>query len=186
MGKAAVKGMHQTSGTTSQAGFTLLELIVGLTVGAILLTAIYTTFVGVSQTQRRVERVLNNTSTWRFVTETLRQDLSRLSSSSTFEGSASGFTTEMFEGAGEVPVVLTYVWSRALLTRTTREGTLAVELPDGYQQPAFRYRSENEWTDAVTQLPYGLELRIATPLGQVSRTFTLEFEPRMQGASEEG
>ena len=107
MGKAAVKGMHQTSGTSSQAGFTLLELIVGLTVGAILLTAIYTTFVGVSQTQRRVERVLNKTSTWRFVTETLRQDLSRLSSSSTFEGSASGFTTEMFEGAGEAPVVLT-------------------------------------------------------------------------------
>lgn len=74
--------MQPTSATSRQAGFTLLELIVGLTVGAILLTAIYATFVGVSQTQRRVETVLDQTASWRFVTETIRMDLARLKSTS--------------------------------------------------------------------------------------------------------
>ncbi len=169
-----------------QAGFTLLELIVGLTVGAILLTAIYTTFVGVSQTQQRVERVLDRTATWRFVTETLRLDLARLNSTSAFKGSVAGFETELFEGAGEVPVALRYQWNNDLLTRTAGEATLSVTLPDGYQQPGFRYREESEWADVAEQLPVGVELRIATPRGQISRTFALEFDPRAQAAPEEG
>ena len=65
MDRAGATVMPPTSVTSRQGGFTLLELIVGLTVGAILLSAIYTTFVGVSQTQRRVENVLDRTATWR-------------------------------------------------------------------------------------------------------------------------
>ena len=88
--------MQPTSATSKQAGFTLLELIVGLTVGAILLTAIYATFVGVSQTQRRVETVLDRTATWRFVTETIRLDLARLKTTSMFSGSEEEFEAEFF------------------------------------------------------------------------------------------
>ncbi len=178
--------MPPTSVTSNQSGFTLLELIVGLTVGAILLTAIYTTFVGVSQTQQRVERVLDRTATWRFVTETLRLDLARLKSTSTFKGSATGFETEIFKGPGEERVALIYKWSDALLTRTAGAAALEVELPDGYQQPAFRYRGKSEWKNATEQLPAGVELRIATPRGQVSRTFALEFDPRAQVTPGEG
>jgi prepilin-type N-terminal cleavage/methylation domain-containing protein len=102
--------MQPTSVTSRQGGFTLLELIVGLTVGAILLSAIYATFVGVSQTQRRVESVLDRTATWRFVTEILRLDLARVKGTSAFKGNVEGFEVEFFQGIEEIPVTVHYVW----------------------------------------------------------------------------
>ena len=104
--------MQPTSATSKQAGFTLLELIVGLTVGAILLTAIYATFVGVSQTQRRVETVLDRTATWRFVTETIRLDLARLKTTSIFSGSEEEFEAEFFRGIEEESVRVRYCLGR--------------------------------------------------------------------------
>ena len=83
--------MQRTSATSRQAGFTLLELIVGLTVGSILLTAVYATFVGVSQTQQRVERVLDSTASWRYLTERLREDLNRIAAGTSFTGTVRGF-----------------------------------------------------------------------------------------------
>ena len=171
--------MQPTSATSRQAGFTLLELIVGLTVGAILLTAIYATFVGVSQTQRRVETVLDQTASWRFVTEPIRMDLARLKSTSTFTGNQEAFEADLFEGLEATPIRVRYVWEDAKLTRT------AGDRPKGYQQPAFSYGRAGEWEDKTDMLPEGVELQVATPRGPLIRAFMLEFDPRgdAQGAS---
>ena len=169
--------MQPTSATSRQAGFTLLELIVGLTVGAILLTAIYATFVGVSQTQRRVETVLDQTASWRFVTETIRMDLARLKSTSTFTGSQEEFEADLFEGLEETPIRVRYVWEDAKLTRTAGDRVLIVDLPKGYQQPAFSYGRAGEWEDKTDMLPERVELQVATPRGALIRAFMLEFDP---------
>ena len=178
--------MPPTSGTSRQGGFTLLELIVGLTVGAILLSAIYATFVGVSQTQRRVENVLDRTATWRFVTETLRLDLARVKGTSRFKGSVEGFEVEFFQGTKEIPVTVHYVWEDARLTRTADEAIMAVDMPEGFQQPAFSYRIDANWVDSADTLPRAVELRIATPRGAVGRTFALEFDAGAKSASGDG
>ena len=185
MGRAGATVMQPTSATSRQSGFTLLELIVGLTVGAILLTAIYATFVGVSQTQRRVETVLDQTASWRFVTETIRLDLARLKSTSTFTGSQEEFEADLFEGIEGVPIRVRYTWEDAKLTRTAGDRVLIVDLPEGYQQPAFSYGRDGEWEDKTDALPEGLELQVATPRGALIRAFMLEFDSRKdaQGAS---
>ena len=176
--------MQPTSATSKQAGFTLLELIVGLTVGAILLTAIYATFVGVSQTQRRVETVLDRTATWRFITETIRLDLARLKTTSIFSGSEEEFEAEFFRGIEEESVRIRYVWEDSQLTRTAGDSILVVDLPEGYQQPAFTYELDGQWEGTTDALPNGIELQIATPRGALTRVFVLEFDPKVE--SEEG
>ena len=178
--------MPPTSGTSRQGGFTLLELIVGLTVGAILLSAIYATFVGVSQTQRRVENVLDRTATWRFVTETLRLDLARVKGTSRFKGSVEGFEVEFFQGTKEIPVTVHYVWEDARLTRTADEAIMAVDMPEGFQQPAFSYRIDANWVDSADTLPRAVELRIATPRGALGRAFALEFDAGAKSVSGDG
>ena len=185
MGRAGATVMPPTSVTSRQGGFTLLELIVGLTVGAILLSAIYPTLVGVSQTQRRVENVLDRTATWRFVTETLRLDLARVKRTSAFKGNVEGFEVEFFQGIEETPVTVHYVWEDARLTRTAGEAILAVDMPEGFQQPAFSYRADTNWVDSADTLPRAVELRIATPRGALSRTFALEFDAGVKSASGE-
>ena len=180
MDRAGATVMQPTSATSKQAGFTLLELIVGLTVGAILLTAIYATFVGVSQTQRRVETVLDRTATWRFVTETLRLDLARLKGTSAFRGSGEEFEAEFFQGVEEVPVLVRYALDDAQLTRTAGESVWVIDFPQGYQQPAFSYGQNGKTEDATDSLPEVVELRIATPRGALSRAFALEFDPQVE------
>ena len=178
--------MQPTSATSRQAGFTLLELIVGLTVGAILLTAIYATFVGVSQTQRRVETVLDRTATWRFVTETIRLDLARLKATSTFTGTEEAFEAEFFQGVEEEPVRVRYAWEDSQLTRTAGDRVLVVDLPEGYQQPAFSYEHDGQWKGTTDMLPEGVELQITTPLGALIRAFVLEFDPKDESEEASG
>ena len=178
MGRAGATVMQPTSATSKQAGFTLLELIVGLTVGAILLTAIYATFVGVSQTQRRVETVLDRTATWRFVTETIRLDLARLKTTSVFKGSEEQFEAEFFQGMEEESIRVHYAWKDSQLTRTAGDSVLVVDLPEGYQQPAFSYERDGQWEGTTEALPEGVELQVATPRGALIRAFVLEFDTK--------
>jgi prepilin-type N-terminal cleavage/methylation domain-containing protein len=186
MDRAGATAMPPTSVTSRQGGFTLLELIVGLTVGAILLSAIYATFVGVSQTQRRVENVLDRTATWRFVTETLRLDLARVKGTSTFKGNVEGFEVEFFQGIKETPITVHYGWEDARLTRTAGKAIMTVDMPEGFQQPAFNYRIDANWVDSADTLPRAVELRIATPRGALSRAFALEFDAGPKSASGDG
>ena len=171
-------GMRLISATSSEAGFTLLELIVGLTIGSILLTAVYTTFVGISHTQRRIEEVLDATASWRYLTEVVRGDLAQIASGSPFTGNTAGFETELIDASGGPPLPLKYRMDELLVIRTVGESTLTIEFPQGAQQPVFRYRTDKQWRDSSKVIPGGLEINVATIRGQKSRIFALEFDPQ--------
>jgi len=53
-----------------------------------------------------------------------------------------------------------------------------VELPADFQQAVFRYQAGGQWSDSVEKIPLGLEIQVATPRGENSRTFALEFDPQ--------
>ncbi len=178
MGRKAAKEMQRTSATSRQAGFTLLELIVGLTVGSILLTAVYATFVGVSQTQQRVERVLDSTASWRYLTERLREDLNRIAAGTSFTGTVRGFEALFIHADGGQPLPLKYEIEDSAITRSAGNIVSTIELPAEFQPAVFIYQIGDQWNGSAEESPLGFGIRVATPQGQTSRTFALEFNPQ--------
>ena len=178
MDRKVVREMQRISVTSRQAGFTLLELIVGLTVGSILLTAVYSTFVGVSQTQQRVERVLDSTASWRYLTERLREDFNRIVAGTPFTGTTRGFETLLIDSSSGQPLPLKYEIKETTITRSAGHALTTVEPPADFQQAVFRYQAGGEWSDSAEKIPLGLGIQVATPRGENSRTFALEFDPQ--------
>lgn len=70
--------MLQTSRTGKQSGFTLLELLLAVTLGAVVLSAVYGTYTTVLDANRRISRVATDLQAWRFFSERLRSDLKNL------------------------------------------------------------------------------------------------------------
>lgn len=70
--------MQRISRIGNQAAFTLLELVLAMTLGGVVLTAVYNTFSVSVDAQRRVSRVASQTQAWRFFSERIRADLKNL------------------------------------------------------------------------------------------------------------
>lgn len=169
--------MPPISVTSDQAGFTLLELIIGLTVGSLLLTAVYASFVGVGQTQRRVEHVIERTTTWRFVIETLRGDLAQVVNQVTFSGSAQALSTQVAGRQSGLMQTLIYQLSDQQLIRIIGSKKTVIDLPEGSRRPYFSYNTEGEWHETANIIPQGISITLDSLDGRKHHIYRLEFNP---------
>ena len=170
-----------TSPTGSRAGFTLLELMLAITIGGMVLTAVYSMFSAGIDTQRRVARVASQTQAWRFYSERLRTDLRNLLiEEQTLSGDRNTLTLQLANAAK----------IRYERRATADEGQVRrIELGDddavkaeavvyeGAKQLSFRYFEDGQWRNEPTaKIPRAVECELQDDQGTQRLVVALEVE----------
>ena len=179
MAAKAVMAMPQISPIGSHAGFTLLELVLAMTLAGMVLTAVYTTFSVSVDTQRRIARVASRTQAWRFFTERLRADVKNLLvEDETLRGDRETLTLNLAQAeevryerrdtAGSKQV------RRIVLTGESESETVVFE---GVEKLSFRYFSDGKWLDKSEKgLPRAVECTVLGAEGEQRMVVSLEVD----------
>lgn len=185
--------MTRISATTNyyaikQCGFTLLELLLAITIGAVVLSAVYTTFASALDSQRRIERVSEHSQAQRFFAERLRADLKNLlADAATFSGSARKLTlSTVIPEQGLQEISYQYQQSanggqirRSIKTKDNDFDTLVYENVDSL---AFRYLIDGSWRNRSDDeaLPQALECTINGSDWQQQIAIIIEVEHALE------
>ena len=173
--------MRQISRIGSHTGFTLLELLLAMTLGGMVLTAVYGTFSVSVDTQRRIARVASRTQAWRFFTERLRSDVKNLLvEDETLRGDQNTLTLNLAR-AEEVRYERRDTAGSKQVRRIVRTGdddsgseTVVFE---GVEKLSFRYFSDGKWLDKSEEgLPRAVECTVRGIGGEQQLVISLEVD----------
>ena len=185
--------MKQTSPITRkhkmesrQAGFTLLELLLAVTLGGIVLSAVYSTYGTALDANRRIARVATDTQAWRFFTERLRTDLKNLLvDNRALTGERQTLTLQLTpsdKGPEEVRYERHANIDGGQIRRHVRRGEDADEetdtvVFDGANLLTFRYLNDGNWRDESSEhLPRAVECTVEDAGRKRSLVIALEVE----------
>ncbi len=182
MAVTAAMATRRISRIGSQAGFTLLELMLAIAIGGMVLTAVYNLFsVGVD-TQRRIARVASQTQAWRFYAERLRTDLRNLLiAEQTLSGDRDTLTLRL-AGAQKIR----YEWRVTAGSGQVRRVVLSEDgaadaetvVYEGAEKLAFRYLNEGSWVNQSEEgVPRAVECTLHGEGGEQRLVVALEVEP---------
>lgn len=181
MAVKAAMVMRQISQIGSHAGFTLLELVLAMTLAGMVLTAVYSTFSVSVDTQRRVARVASRTQAWRFFSERLRTDVKNLLvEEETLLGDQNTLTLKLAK-AEEVRYELRNIAGNNQLRRIVgvgedESGSETVVFED-VEKLSFRYYNEGKWLDKSEQgLPKAVECIVQGTEGEQRLVVSLEVD----------
>ncbi|MCP4964987.1 MAG: prepilin-type N-terminal cleavage/methylation domain-containing protein [bacterium] len=177
----AVMVTRRISQIGSQAGFTLLELMLAIAIGGMVLTAVYNLFsVGVD-TQRRIARVASQTQAWRFYAERLRTDLRNLLvEAQTLSGDRNSLTLRLASAQ-----TIRYEWRvtahsgqvRRLVLSEGDETDAETVVYEGSEKLAFRYLNDGKWLNQSEEgVPRAVECTLHGGAGEQRLVVALEVE----------
>ena len=173
--------MRQISQIGSHAGFTLLELVLAMSLAGMVLTAVYSTFSVSVDTQRRVARVASKTQAWRFFSERLRSDVKNLLvEEQTLYGDKNTLTLKLAQ-AGKVRYELRNTAGSKQVRRivSTGEDESGVETVvfEGVEKLSFRYFNEGKWLNKSEEgLPRAVECIVHGAEGEQRLVVSLEVD----------
>lgn len=179
----AVMEMQQISQIGNHAGFTLLELVLAMTLAGMVLTAVYSTFSVSVDTQRRVARVASRTQAWRFFSERLRSDVKNLLvEEQALRGDQNTLTLNLAH-AEEVryeqrDTAESKQVRRIVLTGDgDDESASETVVFEGVEKLSFRYFSDGKWLDKFEQgLPRAVECIVHGAEGEQRMVVSLEVD----------
>lgn len=156
----------------ARGGFTLIEVIVSLAVGALLVGGVYAVFVDTSRTAEGMKKDASLTARRARAVEILREDF--LGSAGDLKIEANGerawtirfpTTADGFAPAGRLRGVaqVTYEASGKGLIRRERSGEGAVELILLEEPADFRFLEDGAWGDRIPRNPVVLKLVLSNP-----------------------
>lgn len=174
-------------------GFTLLELLLAISLAAMVVSAVYAAFIGAVRSNQRVERVTKDIDAWRFFAERLRGDLKNLwlgSDLSPVEGEAQELKFGVVEEArGVVPV--RYHWEHmgveGAIRRVATGEAGAVDVPvyEGGDQVTFKYLLKDGWGDrfsGAAEFPRAVACEVTTQGRQRRIVVGVEVERVARGS----
>jgi len=150
-----------------QAGFTLIELMLAVTIGALVLSAVYSTFGVALDAKRRIARVATDTQAWRFFVERLRADLKNLIvEERTIQGDRKTLTLQVLPPQQE-PAEVRYERHTSADGGQIRRHVLRGDeetdtvVFDGVEALSFRYLIDGDWQDESDEgLPHAVECTV--------------------------
>lgn len=173
--------MRRISQIGSHAGFTLLELVLAMTLAGMVLTAVYGTFSVSVDTQRRVARVASKTQAWRFFSERLRSDVKNLLvGEETLHGDKNTLTLKLAK-AEEVRYELRDTAGSKQIRRIVgageEESVSETVVFEGVEKLSFRYFNDGKWQDKSEQdLPRAVECIVRKAEGEQRLVVSLEVD----------
>lgn len=176
----AARGLR--SSTLDHCGFTLVELLLAISIGSVVMAAVYATFNTAIGSQQRIQRAAHASQASRYFMELVRRDVKQLSGRvDTMFGSSQqlGFITNRNDGSVQK---ISYHHSsgqgqvlRSVLVDEVQTETIAYE---GVKSLGFRYLIDGNWhTQTIAEvLPQAIECAIEIGSWVQRFTITLEVE----------
>ncbi len=184
--KAVNSFMRRQGAASGQAGFTLLELLLAVTLGGIVLSAVYSNYGAAFDANRRIAQVATDTQAWRFFTERLRTDLKNLLvEKQALTGERETLTLQLVpqkNGSEEIRYEYHTTSDGGQIRRHVRRGEEEAEetdtvVFDGASRLAFRYLNDGNWQEESGEhLPRAVECSVEGAGRKRSLVMTLEVE----------
>ena len=157
-------GMRPTSPTGDQSGFTLLELLLAITLAGVVLNAVYMTFRTGIDTQQRIARVASDTQAWRFFAERLRTDLKNLSAQEDALTGGQDTLTVKLSPVQTVHYEISKLGTETAIRRRVvaqDNETESIVFAD-IERFTLRYLTTDDWRDEVAEeLPRAIEAAVS-------------------------
>lgn len=179
-----INGGFPLSPQAADRGFTLIELLLSISIGAVVLSAVYQIYSGVTRSAQRIEVAADQVQAWRFFTERLRLDLANLSADG-FEGDTGslGFRLVEANGVGERVRYGLFETAEGLEIRRSAGTSTGVAVYQGAEALGFRYFDGKDWQkkSAEGTLPRAVECRVRKDGRQQTLILGLQLQTMVQG-----
>ena len=166
----------------SERGFTLIELLLAITIGSVVMGAVYATFNTAIGSQQRIQRVAQASQASRYFLELVRRDVKELSArADTLNGQARQLDMVLDNSDGTLAKV-SYrheaADSRILRIVTTGDSRVETIAYEGVKSLGFRYLMDGKWHTESNpgKLPQAIECALEIGAWVQRFTITLEVE----------
>jgi prepilin-type N-terminal cleavage/methylation domain-containing protein len=166
-------------GPRRRAGFTLIELLLSIGIGAVVLSAVYQIYGGVTRSAQRIESAADRVQAWRFFAERLRRDLANLGARE-FSGGEDALSFELVLNDGSRERVRYGLFDTVDGLEIRRSGGVAtgVGVYQNVQALGFRYFDGKDWRQHSPEggLPRAVECSVRQDGRQRTLILGLELQ----------
>ncbi len=171
------KADHQRTG---QHGFTLIELLLAITIGSVVMGAVYATFNTAIGSQQRIQRVAEASQASRFFMELVRRDLKQLAArGEVIAGGTAALSLVMQQPDGALRKV-SYQHKReqqqVVRSVTSAEQTLETIVYEEIVSLGFRYLMDGGWHTETNPKVLPEAIECALQIGEWVQRFTVTLE----------